>query len=402
MALNEIGALAVGVTDFYTPDWLVPFVRRLPVPRRSALLLRHNPALSSVQMLAAFPKYQIESQRLLRGGGDREQLYALQQRIVTDMASEYARRHPEVGVVCYSYHWPAMSHCERRWRGPTVVFQVHPVAQQIRRIIEVDRAKTGLIYNPEPEETADLGTEAAYVSSLDRVDGMIAASRFTAHGLVKLGIPAEKVFVAPYGSGSPGQGGTAPEATTTEERWAGQRPLRLLFVGQLAYRKAPHHLFNAVGRFPPDQVQLSIVSRSPLTGELAALMPANARILRDVSNEDLIALYRSHHLFAMPSLVEGFGLVYQEALAEGLPVLCTTNTGGADIITHGQEGFVIPPGNAEAIADCIDHCLSGVELLPRMSDRARQNARVWTWERFREGVRSAIATIERNRRNSAE
>jgi glycosyltransferase involved in cell wall biosynthesis len=153
---------------------------------------------------------------------------------------------------------------------------------------------------------------------------------------------------------------------------------------------------RAVGRYAPDQVQLSIVSRSPLPDELAAMIPANVRILRDVSNEELTILYRSHHLFAMPSLVEGFGLVYQEALAEGLPVLCTINTGGADIISHGEEGFVIPAGDVNAIADCIDRCLSCRELLPRMSERAQRNAQVWTWEKFREGVRSAVATIERD------
>ncbi len=123
-------------------------------------------------------------------------------------------------------------------------------------------------------------------------------------------------------------------------------------------------------------------------------MPANVHVYNDIDNQILQALYRNHHLFVMPSLVEGFGLVYQEALAEGLPILCTENTGGADIVTDGVEGFIVPAGDADIIATRIDACLRSRSLLPSMSKAARERSAQWTWERFRSEIRKAIHAFE--------
>ncbi len=296
-----------------------------------------------------------------------------------------------MGMICYSYHWEALMRQERVWRGPSVVFQVHPVGLQIKRVLEEDRAKSGLSYLPEPEELTLSDADNGYIESLHNADGIIAASGFTRDGLVKAGVARDKISIVPYGGSHGEAGDTAP---LPEARWKVQKPLRLLWVGQLTYRKGPHHLFDAVRRFPAELVEVSVVTRSAIDPQLAERVPENVRFYNSVQNTQLREMYRSHHLFVMPSLVEGFGLVYLEAMAEGLPILCTHNTGGPDVMEDGVEGFIVPPGEPNAIALAIERCLTDPHLLPLMSAAAWAAAGTWSWERFRQGIRSTIASFE--------
>lgn len=393
LALHESGALERVFTDVYMPHWLIALADRVLPSLGQRLRLRHHPALRA-------PYFQgdlLEKQILFRYWGLRgmtlHQRHARLDRHLSQRGADYAIRHPGVGMLCYSYYWSCVAQARAAglWSGPAVVFQVHPLASQIRRILAEDREETGLSYSPEAEEVQPPETGQEYVTSLRYADGVIAASSFTARGLLEAGVPASKVYVSPYGSGSD-QGVTPRPAV--EERWREQIPLRLLWVGQLAYRKAPHHLFDAVRRFPATRVEVSIVSRSTIPAELAALIPENARIYNSVSDDQRQEMYRTHHLLVLPSLAEGFGLVSVEALAEGLPILCTTNTGGADIIRDKVEGFIVPPGSAVGVADAIEACLSDPGVLPSMSEAARTLATRQTWSRFRMGIRTSIAAIE--------
>jgi glycosyltransferase involved in cell wall biosynthesis len=407
LALHEAGALDRVFTDYYAPHWLVRLADRLDPPLGRKLRLRHHPSLSARYFEGDLFKKQLLFHYWGCRGLTLQQRYALLNDFLSDRAARYAIRHPQSGVICYSYYWHHLAQVRAAglWTGIAIVFQVHPVAAQIRRILAQDRARTSLSYSPEPEELASSGREGGHaddhLTSLQQADGVITASSFTARGLIEAGVPAIRVRVVPYGCGcglaetTPGMAADmAVTPSPAGARWERQRPLRILWVGQLAYRKAPHHLFDAVRRFSPGQVELSVVSHSAVPPELAALVPPNVTILNSVSDRERQEMYQTYHLLAMPSLVEGFGLVYMEALAEGLPVLCTTNTGGPDVITNGMEGFIVPPGDSDAIADAIEACLCDPGLLPSMSVAALTVSATSTWSRFRAGIRASLVAVE--------
>jgi glycosyltransferase involved in cell wall biosynthesis len=101
-------------------------------------------------------------------------------------------------------------------------------------------------------------------------------------------------------------------------------------------------------------------------------------------------LFRSSSLFVMPSLVEGFGQVYLEALAQGCPVLGTPHTCLPDLGKSTGAIFQVEPGN-------VDQLVSELEFLSRtipgdtdVRRRARECAAQWPWAQFRNGIRSAL------------
>ena len=76
----------------------------------------------------------------------------------------------------------------------------------------------------------------------------------------------------------------------------------------------------------------------------------------------------------MPSSYEGFGIVYLEGMHFGLPAIAGTDGAAPEIITHGENGFLVPPGDAAALARSLSLLMEDRELLKRMSLTAHRRA----------------------------
>lgn len=396
-ALCEVGQLYRLLTDFYAPDWLVA-LSRFAQPfgfGRRILVRSHEGIPSRLTESCLLIKLVLSAYHSLRGipNSRRDRYLDL---LLSRIALRHVRANPSVSLLCYSYYWealadPLLSGCLSQ---PIYFFQVHPCASQIQSIVKADRESTGLAYSPEPEEGYPIHFEQKFFECLNKSSGIIAASSFTLRGLADRGINPSKMRAVPYGSVGVNTNVFSDVLASSDERWSRQEPLRLLWVGQLSYRKAPHHLFAALRNFSTAQLQLTLVTRSSMPEELASICPDNVRVISGVSDSQKVRLYQSHHLFVLPSLVEGFGLVYLEALAEGLPILGTFNSGVPDVIEHGVHGFTVDAGSAHCITDVLHQCLSNRLLLPFMSLNALELSRSLTWLRFRQGIRQSIADFQ--------
>jgi glycosyltransferase involved in cell wall biosynthesis len=94
----------------------------------------------------------------------------------------------------------------------------------------------------------------------------------------------------------------------------------------------------------------------------------------------------------LPTLCDGFGMVILEALANGLPVITTSNAGGADAIVSGRSGFVIAPADRDAIVERLSWCDANPDTLFGMRRHALDRAGDWTWEGFRQRFRDSLET----------
>jgi glycosyltransferase involved in cell wall biosynthesis len=131
-------------------------------------------------------------------------------------------------------------------------------------------------------------------------------------------------------------------------------PLRVLFLGNVIPRKGLHTLLAALALLPRAAWQLTVVGslevdaayvrqiRDQIT---AANLSSQVEFTGPLLEKDLAARLATSHVLAMPSSYEGFGIVYLEGMAFGLPALATTAGGAVEIITSGRDGFLAPPGD---------------------------------------------------------
>jgi glycosyltransferase involved in cell wall biosynthesis len=93
-------------------------------------------------------------------------------------------------------------------------------------------------------------------------------------------------------------------------------------------------------------------------------------------------VYSSASVFVHPSLADAYGYVVIEAMASGLPVIVTETTGAAELIRDGVNGYVVPPGNYEAIAERLRHLADNPSFLSAMGAAARAAASRLTQQAF--------------------
>ena len=85
--------------------------------------------------------------------------------------------------------------------------------------------------------------------------------------------------------------------------------------------------------------------------------------------------------FCMPSVREGFGIVYLEAMASGCVAIGTEGEGIADLIESGKNGFLVPPEDSEAIWQVMQRCLQHPAEAEAIAARGRKDALSLTWEK---------------------
>jgi glycosyltransferase involved in cell wall biosynthesis len=113
-----------------------------------------------------------------------------------------------------------------------------------------------------------------------------------------------------------------------------------------------------------------------------------------LSPERLEAEYRRADVMALPSRYEGFGIVFLEALARGVPVVAPRTGGVLDIVAPGREGFLVPPGSVGAIRRVLREILADPQHLDRMGAAARRRAqRFHAWPRTMAGAVAFLETV---------
>ncbi len=377
VALSEVDRLDMLITDFYTPDWLLSLAGGLGGDVGSRLARRRAPGISS-----RLTKNRLRSAVPLSSG-------RFNGHKVDDGLGSLAARRTSHGALIYSYYWHGFRQTIQRGEseGPHILFQVHPFASQIKRVLTADRERSGVDEALEPEERLSDEQITAREAELLTADAIIATSQFVRSGILDASSTRVPVALAPYGATENRESPTPVVPTLPPPG-----PTRLLWVGQLAYRKGAHWLVKAMRAMSPSVAHLTIVSRQQPPPWLGPL-PDNVTVLSGVSNHSLGLLFGSHDIFVLPSLVEGFGLVYLEALGQGLPILGTANSGVPDIIETGEQGIVVSAGSVASIVTAIESLHSDPALLAHLRMGVHR-LRLPTWEGFRSDVRAALMEAE--------
>jgi alpha-maltose-1-phosphate synthase len=192
---------------------------------------------------------------------------------------------------------------------------------------------------------------------------------------------AKKVVVIPYG--------TPPPVVKERALTSRDKPLRVIYVGSLTQRKGIAYLAEAVAKLG-SAVSLTIVGRK--VGQSAALdkFCVQNKWIASLPHAEILAEMERNDVLVFPSLFEGFGLVIGEALSRGVPVITTPHTGGPDLMRDGQDGFIVPIRDTDAIAEKLLVLHDDRELLKRMSDSALERAAEMHWQGYKDGTAAAV------------
>ena len=210
--------------------------------------------------------------------------------------------------------------------------------------------------------------------------GVIAACRLCADFVVNTyGIPPERVVSIPHGL-------SVPYLITPPTRKVGE-PAKLFFTGQYLARKGSHYLREILPRIARDYPGVTVtfvvpqesvdLVRRDYSEAFGARLNASPWMKRDA----LIALYGSHDIFLFPSLFEGFGMTFLEAMSMGMCVVAFKEGGVADILTSERELLSVETGNVMGFEQELRWAIENPAAAAQMGCRALARARQFTWVR---------------------
>jgi glycosyltransferase involved in cell wall biosynthesis len=167
--------------------------------------------------------------------------------------------------------------------------------------------------------------------------------------------------------------------------WNGREATKVLTVARLVEKKGIEDLVQACGllRAAGTAVQLDVVGDGPLRAQLEAVAEAcgaEVRFLGALDHDDVLALYATAAVFALPCVVaptgdrDGLPTAVLEAMASGLPVVATGVNGLVEAVIDGVTGLVVPEHDPAAVAAAIGQVLADPALARRLGDAGRVRA----------------------------
>jgi glycosyltransferase involved in cell wall biosynthesis len=239
--------------------------------------------------------------------------------------------------------------------------------------------------------------EKLYLAS---VDGFIFNSQATRHSVESL-LGGHRTGLIAF----PGGDRLGPALAESEivERLQRTGPLRLLFVGNVIARKGLPGLLEGlsvlrglswelciVGSLKTDAKYVTGLSRSIANHGL----DEKVRLLNTVSDAELVTLLQESDVIAMPFSYEGFGIVYLEGMAYGLPALACSCGGAKEVVVPGENGYLFEPGDVQGLIRVLHRLINDREELLRLSLGARKRFRAFpTWEQTTARIRSFLMDL---------
>ena len=182
-------------------------------------------------------------------------------------------------------------------------------------------------------------------------------------------------------------------------------PLRIISIANVLPNKGLSVLIEALSKLPADSWRLKVLGSLKMDASYVAAirrqiaeagLTAHVSLPGTVPNGEMPAHLAGSDLLVVPSYYEAFAIAYLEAMSFGLPVIASTAGGARELITHGQEGFLLSPGDADTLAHYLQQVIQDRERLLQMSLAARRRVDAHpTWAqsfgRVREFLQSMVS-----------
>lgn len=193
-------------------------------------------------------------------------------------------------------------------------------------------------------------------------DLVVCGSEFVRDGVIAASGGTARCAVVPYG---------VDRRFTLPPKVPRKGPLKVLTVGVSGLRKGTPYVLEAARRLA-GKARFRLVGPCGVPGPVNAALGAVMEVAGIVPRAEILAHFAWADVFLLPSLCEGSATVVYEALAAGLPVVTTANTG--TVVRDGREGFIVPIRDPEAIVAAIERLDGERDLLAEMAEAAQRRA----------------------------
>jgi glycosyltransferase involved in cell wall biosynthesis len=274
-------------------------------------------------------------------------------------------------------------------------------AKSLGMIGVIERGSSHMLYQQKilSEEFARLGLRLPQfhpkvveqeVTEYHEADAIAVPSSFARRSFLAEGVPEEKLITVPYGADL-----SAFRPLPKEDE-----KFRVIFCGNLSIQKGVHYLLQAYSELRLPNAELWLVGS--VTEEIRPFLECYHRV--DIvahgskPQSQLLWYYSQGSIFCLPSVQDGFGMVLLQAMACGLPAICTTNTAGEDVIREGVDGFVAPIRDVGALKEKIQWAYDHRSQCLEMGRAARERVSSgFTWDDYGDRILSAYLQIIRRR-----
>lgn len=207
-----------------------------------------------------------------------------------------------------------------------------------------------------------------------RADHVFVLSSVARDSMVRWGTPSGKIFVNPCG-------------VDLVQFYPGEKQdaiFRVIQVGGVTLRKGVLTLLEAFNKAKLPNAELWFVGggleTSDLQSTIEKMSTEKVTFYEPVPQARLREYYHQSTVFVLASVADGFGMVVTQAMACGLPVIVTENVGAKDLVVEGVNGFIVPVGAPEIIAERLRQLHEDPELCQKMGEAAKltvENGYTW-------------------------
>ncbi len=272
--------------------------------------------------------------------------------------------------VLLSYSYTALEpfrHAKSQgWK--TVLVQIDPgpeeeriVAEEVARVPELAGD-----WQPAPAEYW-----ASWRKECELADRIVVNSEWSRDALICSGVPREKVSIIPLAYETPDIGGQKSEvgARLYPEGFTNERPMRLLFLGQVNLRKGVARLLEAARMLRDEPVEFWMVGPVQIANAETLTRDARTKWFGPVTRKQAAERYRAADIFILPTLSDGFAITQLEAQAYGLPVISSKFCGR--VVQGARNGLILKEPSAACIAAAIRDCIADPTWLQNFAAASR-------------------------------
>lgn len=360
-ALHQHGELARLVTDVWSPPGSMLGVLKKSLGERYHSKLADAPVTAANLSCVKF-----EARAKARRLGDWPLMIARNQWFQRMASQELLRMPPgPLPFTVFAYSYAALDILRtakaRGWR--TVLGQIDPGPPEERIVSMLYAANSDQHghWSPVPAEYWRLWKEECALA-----DRIVVNSEWSKNALIQEGVTAEKTHVIPLAYEFPD--GSTNFERIYPERFTQERPLRVLFLGQVNIRKGGRKLLDAITLLQAHPITFWFVGDCRLSVAHTFFDDAKVKWFGQIPHSETTKYYRDADVFLFPTFSDGFGLTQLEAQAWRLPVIASRFCG--NVVENDRNGLILKQLASDSIADALLWCLRNPQRLAEMSANA--------------------------------